>query len=444
MIAFRSVFFLIGVLITIITLFMVIPLGVEFFIYQTNHWKPFGIAIFISGFIGSTLALAFKPDDNIQLKVREVFLLTTLSWVLISLFAGLPFYMSNKNISFVDACFESVSGLTTTGASAFTNLESFSRGFLLWRALLHWLGGVGIIVMAMTILPILRIGGMQLFRSEFSDRSEKILPRVSQIAQAILITYVFLSFLCAILLKIAGMSWFDAICHSMSTLSTGGFSTKTDSIGFYKSPAIDVIITIFMIIGGTTLLMYVKLWNRDFSVLKKDTQLHLYLLVLAVPSLIIAVWRHFAEGVHFLESLRQSTFTVASLITTTGFTNCDYSYWGNFATIILLFIMNLGGCTGSTTGGIKTFRLKVLLTLAKTHLKQLRRPHGVYFPTYQGQKIDEGIAISVFTFVTLYSLSLSFLTLSLGACGLDFITSFSGASTSLANVGTAFGQLSPS
>ncbi|MDF3033973.1 MAG: hypothetical protein K0R76_927 [Alphaproteobacteria bacterium] len=436
MIAFRAVFFLIGILLSITAAAMLIPLSLELLIYRTDGWREFAISAFMTGLVGTLLVLSTQSEGKTQLRVREAFLLTVGSWVLTSFFAGLPFFWSSLSLDFLDCWFESVSALTTTGSTILAHLNKVPKGILLWRALLQWLGGTGIIVMAMTILPILRIGGMQLFRNEFSDRSEKILPRVSQIASAILSIYFVFTMACAILLHLAGMGWFDAVCHAMCTVSTGGLSTKDLSIGAFHSLSIELILTVFMIIGGTTFILFVKLWHRNFKAVWQDSQLRVYLGTIGVASLLGASWLMFHEDVNFWDSLRYSSFAVVSIITSTGYMAEDYTVWGSFPLVLFFILSLIGGCTGSTAGGIKIFRFQVLLAVALSHLRQLRRPHGIYVPSYQSQKISENISTSVFTFITLYAFCLIALAGGLSVCGLDFTTSLSGAASALGNLGT--------
>jgi len=440
MISFRAIFFLIGILLSIIAAAMLIPLSMDLLVYRTNEWRGFAISAFITGLVGTLLVLSNR-SGKISLGVREAFLLTTGSWVTTSFFSGLPFFWSSLSLGFLDCWFESVSALTTTGSTVLANLGTVSKGILLWRSLLQWLGGTGIIVMAMTILPILRIGGMQLFRNEFSDRSEKILPRVSQIASAILSIYFFFTLVCAILLYLAGMKWFDAICHAMCTVSTGGLGTKDLSIGSFRSFSIELILMIFMIIGGTTFMLFVKLWHRNFKAVWRDSQLRVYLSIITIASLAGTFWLHLHQGVNFLDSLRHSSFAVVSVITSTGFATEDYSSWGTFPLVLFLLLSIIGGCTGSTSGGIKVFRFQVLTAVALSHMRQLRRPHGIYIPSYQSQKISENVSTSVLTFITLYTFCLIALTAGLSICGLDFITSLSGAASSLGNLGSGLTPL---
>ncbi len=441
MIDFRSVFFLTGVLLSGLAVIMFIPFFVELAFYSTDTWTSFLVSIFICGFFGSVLALSSRPQGKIVLEMREAFLMTALSWVVLSLFAGLPFYNSNLKFGFINAWFESVSSLTTTGATIIKDLDKIPRSLLLWRALLQWLGGTGIVVMAMTIFPTLRIGGMQLFRSEFSDRSEKILPRVSQIVSGILIVYTLLTAVCGVLLYWAGMPVFDAVCHAMATVSTGGLSTQNASIGFYDNPIIEMIIMVFMVMGGTTLILYVRLWNGDTKALRHDSQLRVYLGILLVASGIVTLYHWLGGRVDFLSSLRHGFFSTISIATTTGFVTEDYGRWGTFYPVFFFMLGLIGGCTGSTTGGIKIFRFQVLFALTRSHLLQLRRPHGVYVPLYQDYKISDAIAFSVFTFITLYCFCLVIVALALSSFGLDFITSLSGAAACISNVGPGLGEI---
>ncbi|MCX7338008.1 MAG: TrkH family potassium uptake protein [Alphaproteobacteria bacterium] len=441
MIDLRSVFYLTGIVLCCLAIAMSVPLLVEALVYKTLEWKAFGVSMVICGFFGSSLALSNPPHGKTVLGMREAFLVTSVIWIILSIFAGLPFYYSEFHFTFINACFEAVSALTTTGSTIMDGIDDAPKGILLWRALLQCIGGTGIILMAMTIFPILRIGGMQLFRSEFSDRSEKILPRVSQIAAAILGTYLFFIFACMILLYWAGMPFFDATCSAMATVSTGGLTTKDCSIGFYNDPLIESIIAVFMIIGGSTLILFVLLWKGERKAIFEDSQLRAYLMLLVIASLIVTLWQWGMNQQSFLHSLRLSTFSVISVVTTTGLVTSDYGSWGNFPIIIFFLLSFIGGCTGSTTGGIKIFRFQVLFALTRTHLMQLRKPHGMYVPTYQGQKISSSAALSVFTFLTLYFLCMAALACALSIAGLDFIASLSGAAASLGNVGPGLGPL---
>lgn len=441
MIAFRPIFYLIGILISIFAVAMMIPLFLELFIFKTDGWQEFAFGSFIAGSFGPLLALANHSPEKIELRVREAFLLTAASWIATSFFASLPIYWSSLGLSFVDSWFESVSSLTTTGATIITHLDNAPKGVLLWRSLLQWLGGTGIILMALTILPILRIGGMQLFRSEFSDRSEKILPRVSQISSAIVSVYLLFSFLCFMSLKLAGMGYFDAACHMMSTVSTGGISTHNASVGFYDNFLIELITMVFMIIGGVTYILYVRFWQGDFKAIYRDSQLRAFLCTMFIAGLGISLWNWQCEGFGIHKSFREGIFTAVSIMTSTGFTTADYSHWGNFPLFIIFILSLIGGCTGSTSGGMKVFRFQVLAAVARAHLKHLRRQHGVYVPTYQGQKISETVATSVLTFISLYFLAAFFIVMLLTLFNLDIINALSAAIAAISNIGPGITEL---
>lgn len=443
MLELRTVLFLLGMLLCLLATMMLIPMGLDYYYYDALNWREFCIAAFICGFLGALLFIGNNPHQRIELGVREAFVLTALLWGVSSCVAGLPFYFSPLDISFVDAFFEATSGLTTTGVTVFTGLDSMPHSLLLWRSMIQWFGGIGIIVMAMSIFPILRIGGMQLFRNEFSDRSEKILPRVSQIASGIFTVYTILTLLCFFCLYWAGMGGFDALCHAMGALSTGGFSTHDASIQVYHSGMIEFILIIFMILGGGTLILYVRLWQKDIESLFKDAQYRFYLLTILIATGILTVWYVLNnESVSLITAFRRSVFSVVASLTTTCFYVSDYTLWGgSFAGMLLLILGLIGGCTGSTSGGIKIFRIQVLLSFASAYFSQLRRVHGVYIPTFKGQKIQESIAISVFIYIALYITCILGLALILSLYELDFTTAFTGAVAAFSNAGVGLGQI---
>lgn len=419
---------------------MIAP-GILDYLYGDVHWEAFAISWGITGFSGLLLVFAARPSEKIKMSVRDTFLLTTFNWLALSFFAALPFIYSHSTNTITDSFFEAISGLTTTGATVIRGLNYTSPGILLWRSLLQWLGGIGIVVMALTVLPMLRIGGMQLFRNEFSDRSEKILPKVSQIASAIFGTYVFFTFLCACALWIAGMTCLEAVCHAMATLSTGGFSTYEASIQHFNNPVIEVILIIFMIIGGTTFILFVRCFQGDPKALYKDTQVRGFLLAMTIASVCSTLWLGGYDYYSFGTALRHSTFQVVSMMTTTGFISADYTLWGTFPAIILLIMMMVGGCTGSTAGGIKVFRYQLMYATARSNIQQLRRPQGIFLPLYNGRQIPEGIFLSVFTFFALFSICFAGLILGLGLYDFDIFVCISTTVAFLNNVGTGFGAL---
>lgn len=444
MIQGRFIIFILGIFLSILAMAMAIPAFMDL-LYNDPDWVYFAEAATITGFVGVLLVLGFWPEDEPIFEVREAFILTVSSWILISVFASLPFIFSSAAPTFTDAFFESISGLTTTGATVFNNLDYAPPGILLWRALLQWLGGIGIVVMAMTILPTLKIGGMQLFRSEFSDRSEKYYPRVSQIASAILSTYLLLSVICGIAYWLAGMTPFQAICMMMSTVSTAGFATSDLSLAYFDSYWIELIAVVFMIMGSMTLLLFTRFLHGDVKPLWRDSQVRVFIFLITIASGLMGFWLWQTAQYNFFDSIRHGTFAVVSIASTTGFTTTNFNTWGSFALIFLFLLMFVGGCTGSTAGGIKIFRYQILFKAAKGQIFQLRRPHGVFVPLYNNQKLRETDFMSVLAFFALYIFCYAALALSLSLCGLDVISSLSGSATILGNVGPGLGaQIGPS
>jgi len=444
MIQSRFIVFILGIFLSILAVAMAIPALMDL-LYRDPDWVYFGQAAVITGFVGALLILGFRPEGEPIFEVRETFILTVSSWVVISVFAAIPFVLSSAAPTLTDAFFEAISGLTTTGATVFKDLDYAPPGILLWRALLQWLGGIGIVVMALTILPALKIGGMQLFRSEFSDRSEKYFPRVSQIASAILSTYLLISALCGVAYWLAGMTPFEAICMMMSTVSTAGFATSDLSLGYFDNAWIELIAITFMIMGSITLLLFTRFLQGDPKALLRDSQVRVFLSLMAIASVFMGFWLWNTDQYDLLGGLRHGAFAVVSIASTTGFTTADFNTWGGFALIFIFFLMFVGGCTGSTAGGIKIFRFQILFKAAKAQIYQLRRPHGVFVPLYNNQKLRESDFMSVLAFFALYIFCYAALALALALCGLDVISSLSGSATILGNVGPGLGdQIGPS
>lgn len=439
MTAQQPILFIVGIFLSTLAGMMLPSLVVDFF-YKDPNWQTFLLSALLTGFVGLSLMLSYFPRGAFAISLRNTFLITALTWVAVSIFAALPFIFSHSTHSITDALFEAISGLTTTGASAITRVDFASPGIVLWRALLQWLGGIGIVVMALTVLPILKVGGMQLFRSEFSDRSEKFLPRASQIAQAILNTYCFFTILCFLCLRAAGMSWFDAFCHALTTISTGGFSVFDTSLAFYDSLGIECVLMVFMVLGSITMLLFVRFIHGDRLAIVKDPQVRTFLLILGLSIVAMTLYRWY-HGYPFVKALRECSFHVTSLLTTTGFYTADYTLWGTFPLIGFFFLMMIGGCTGSTTGSIKVFRYQIIFSVIKAHIRQMRRPHGVFTSLYNHQRIPEEIITSVFSFVGLYLLTVACLTLGLSFFDLDLLTCLSGAVTCLNNTGPGFGPI---
>ncbi len=436
---FQPVINLIGLLLCTLSGFMLIP-GFVDYILGDKDWAAFLVSSFITLFVGAGLYLSSRENNSEHLELRQAFLLTNGAWISISLFGSLPFLFSNLNLNFIDALFESTSGITTTGSTIIDNLEQVSYGILLWRALLQWLGGIGIIVMAIAILPMLSIGGMQLFKTESYETPDKIIPRAAIFASGISIVYIILTSLWAIMLWLAGMPMFDSITHSMTTLATGGYSTKSESLGAFNSVNIEMIIVFGMIVGSLPFIHYLSILKNGWKNLINDQQVKWFLFIL-IFLISIVTFNLYINGQNFFSSLRVSIFNVVSIVTGTGFGTDDFSQWGGFATTLLLILMFMGGCAGSTTCGLRMARIQVLIANAKTQVLKLLTPHAVIIPYYNKKPIPETVTESVMGFFFLYILVFIIISCLLGSLGLDFMTSLSGAASAIGNVGPGLGEM---
>jgi trk system potassium uptake protein TrkH len=435
----RPILVVIGILLTILALFMLPPMVADIAAGHAD-WQVFLAAAAVTLFTGVSLVLTNQGHTDAELTGRQAFFLTGSVWIVVGLFAALPLAFSELDLTVADAVFESISGITTTGSTVIVGLDVAPPGILLWRAILHWLGGIGFIVMAVAILPMLRVGGMQLVRTESSDLSEKILPRAAQVASAIGLIYLGLTVVCAILFYIAGMTIFEAAVHAMSTLSTGGYSTRDASIGGFASRSIEAVAIVFMILGSLPFVLYIQATNGHYRPLFKDAQVRWFMGIIVVFVGALTVWLVVVERIAPSEALRHAAFNVVSLISTTGFVSADYSLWGPFPVTALFFLMCIGGCTGSTAGGIKIFRFIVLHAIAKNQIARLVRPHGVFVPTFNGRPVSETAAIAVMAFVFMFGLSFAGFALLLSMLGLDYLTAMSASVTALANVGPGLGE----
>jgi len=436
---YKTVFFTIGVLLIILGAFMLIPFFIQFIYGEKNN--TFLSSALVTAFIGILLVLA-NLEENRKLNLQQAFLLTTLSWLSIAIFGCIPFLLSDLNLSFVDSFFESMSGITTTGSTIITYLDNAPKSILIWRAILQWLGGIGIIVMAITILPLLNVGGMQLFRMESSDNTEKILPRAREVTLIISLIYLVLTFACGIAYWLIGMNIFDSIAHSMTTIATGGFSTYSSSIGYFQNPKIEIISIIFIILGSIPFIAYLKFVKGDKKIFLKDNQIKGLVYILIISILLMFLYLMLSNKEHsFLENLRISTFNVVSILSGTGYVTSDFSMWGKFPLIFFLFLMFIGGCAGSTTCGIKIFRFQILGSFIINQIKKLVYPHGVFSIKYNNEKISNTFIYSIITFIFLYFFIFFILAALLSINGLDFITAISGSASAISNVGPGLGDI---
>lgn len=376
------------------------------------------------------------------LRGRQIFLLTSLSWIVLSLFSSLPFVFGSTQLSLADAIFESVSGLTTTGATILSGLDSTSQGILLWRAILQWLGGIGIIVLGMAILPFLQVGGMRLFQSESSDWSEKALPRSGTLAKAIGKVYVGLTSLCILSYWLAGMNPFDALVHGMTTSATGGFSNYDASMGqFAATTSILWIGVVFMFLGSLPFVLFVHMIQGNPLPIFKDSQVRALTKILVSAVMIMTVYLATQQNWDWSSALTQATFNIVSVVSTTGFSSTDYNGWGNFAVVFFLYIMFIGGCSGSTSGGFKVFRHQLSLVLMRNQMMTLLHPRGVFSQNYNGRPVPDDVIRSMVAFAFFFFATIATLALALSFMGLDFITSFTSAVTAVANIGPGLGDI---
>jgi len=402
-------------------------------ITQHHLVNPFLSAALITMITGLTI-FAVSPKDQTPLRPKEMFLTTTFMWLLFATFSAIPFYLPPHNLTLADAFFESMSGLTGTGATILTDLESETAGTLLWRSITQWLGGVGIIVVALIVLPTLQIGGMQLFATESSVLSERINPTMRQSIRDILIYFIILSLLCALCLWLAGMTPFDAINHAMTTLSTGGFSTHDAGIMYFHSTAILWTLIVFMILGGLPLVLGPHLFHKRWDMIRNNVQIATFLKILCLVIILLI-------PVVGYDKMQDIIFQTVSILTTTGFVSTSYATWGTFATTLFLFITAFGACTGSTSGGIKMFRFAIIGRILSSKMKSLIKPFAVFIPRYGNQIIDADVASGVLFFLSLFLMTFIIATLSLTALGLDYLTAFSGALSCVSNVGPALGNI---
>ena len=433
---YKTVFFTLGLLQVILGFAMIIPVVAQL-IYQ-----EFDSSFISSGIITVVFGVLFflsNLDHDKKLNLPQAFLLTALSWLSIAIFGSLPFLFSNLNLSITDSFFESMSGITTTGSTIIQDLEIAPKSILLWRAILQWLGGIGIIVMAITLMPIMNVGGMQLFKISSNDTAEKILPKSKQISIRLIIIYSILTFICAFFYKLFGMNFFDSLTHSMTTIATGGFSNYNQSIGYFDSFLIEITSMIFIILGSIPFIAYIKFLNGDKKIFFSDTQVVAFLKVTFFSIIALSIYLFFSKGFQN-ESLRSVSFNVISILTGTGYVTKNFDQWGNFPLIFFLILMFIGGCAGSTACGIKIFRVQLLYRFLLNQLKKIIYPRGVFVIKYDKNIIDDKFMSSVISFIFLYIIIFFSLTAILSLTGLDFVTSISGAATSISNVGPGLGD----
>lgn len=433
----RPVGYVIGLLLVVLGATMVVPWLVDVFA-QTGGGGTFALSGMLTVLLGGTMAMASANSRTASLNIQQAFLLTVMSWVVLPIAGALPFWLGAPHTSFTNAYFEAMSGLTTTGSTVFTQLEDLPMGTQLWRGMLQWFGGIGIIVVAMAFLPTLKVGGMQLFRSEGFETLGKILPRAGEIAYSIAIVYLVLTVGCTLAYSISGMNFFDSLVHSMTTVSTGGFANTDASFGAYSGVA-EYIAAVFMILASLPFVRFVQMMNGSAVPLLKDVQTRGFLKLALFLVLLLTFFRMYIEGDHSEEAFREVLFNVTSVLSGTGYSSTDYQLWGAFPVMIFFIAGLIGGCAGSTCCSIKIFRFQLLIVALKHQIKRIHSPHGVFSPKYDGRAVEEDVMSSVMAFFVMFMLTFGILAVVLSLLGLDFITSVSGAATALANIGPGLG-----
>jgi len=436
----RPVFFVIGLMCSALGLLMFIPMLVDVF-DEGRAWRAFGISGGITTLFGALLAtISYSPNPS--LRARGAFVLTVFAWLTLSVLSAMPFLFEPINLSLTDALFEATSGITTTGATILTGLDNMPRGVLMWRAILQWIGGVGIVVTAMAVLPMLKVGGMQLFRLESSDMGEKILPRAASLAGGISLIYLVLTIACFIGYMLTGMDWFDATAHAMTTLATGGYSTSDASMGGFMDNGADIVCVAFMMAGGMPFGVYLLMTTRgDWRAPFRDSQVRAFITVMTALIAIVTLFLFLSEQFEFSRGLRLATFNTVSIVTGTGYATADYNAWGPFAVAAFFAFMFIGGCAGSTACSIKIFRYQVAFEAMRNYLFRMPRQHAVVPMRYGGKPLPPSVVYSVMSYFFVFFLTMVVAAGMLSLIGLDPITAWSGAGSAIANVGPGLGDI---
>tara|TARA_B100001939_G_scaffold348229_1_gene374504 strand:- start:1912 stop:3360 length:1449 start_codon:yes stop_codon:yes gene_type:complete len=439
LIDFRPILQINGLFLLILGVGMLFPALVDAAVGNPD-WQVFAVTSGLVLFLGSLLFLSNSTKQK-GLSIQQAFLLTVVTWIILPACGALPFIYSELSLSFTDAFFEAMSGITTTGSTVITGLDGAPPGLLLWRSILQWFGGVGIVVMGVAILPYLQVGGMQLFKVEAFDTMGSEIPRATQLSMVLSILYIAITLFCGISLWLAGMTPFEAVCHAFTTVATGGFSTSDGSVGYFDSMLIDYLISFFMVVGSLPFLLYLQMIRGETGILFQDSQVRMLLALFAVLIISLSLWLWLDGRYDMAQALRYTTFNVISVITGTGFSTTDYTLWGPVATPLFFFIMFIGGCTGSTSCGIKVFRFQVFFASTVTSLKRMLRPNGIYIPKFNGKPISSEVAGSVASYLFIFIVSFVVLTFGVTLTGVNFTTAASGVGTALANVGPGVGAL---
>lgn len=440
---YRLILQILGALLTLLGLFMAAPLCAALY-YHEESWRALLYALLITLGAGLLAALLGRKEKG-ELSHREGFVIVTLGWVLAALAGSLPFMLSGVFPRFVDAYFEAMSGFSTTGSTVLVQIEGVPLGILLWRSMTQWLGGMGIILLSIAILPLLGVGGMQLFKAEVPGPVyDKISPRIRDTAKTLWLVYLLFTVLEVLFLKLGGMSLYDAVSHTFTTLATGGFSPRNRSVGAYDSAYIDTVVTVFMVLAGINFALHYRLLLGDFRGLFRDTEFHFYMGVLVVATLFVT-WDLYGRNYGDVRTaFRYASFQVVSIMTTTGYTTASFDTWPFVSQLVLVLLMFLGGMAGSTGGGIKIVRIQVLIKQGYRQIYQVIHPHAVAPVKLRGEVISREIIESIWGFFFLFVLCFVTGSVIMALLGMDLVTSFTAVLTCLANVGPGLGMVGPS
>lgn len=430
---------ILGFLLILLSFLMTLPVNL-LALAETPDWLAFVKSASLTFGVGLICFLTTGKRAH-RLKQRQMFILTVSAWVIIPLFSSLPLLMSDLKLSITDAFFESISAVTTTGSTVMTGLDSLPADILLWRSIMQWMGGIGIIGMAVAILPFLRIGGMRLFATESSEWTEKAVPRTGRLANGLVVSYLILTLSCILTYWVLGMDLFNAVNHALTTVSTGGFSTSDTSMGQFDQLSILLASSVFMMLGAVPFFLFVRLLNGQAQPLFRDQQVRFFLKVLVGVALVITVYRVYHENAFPVEAFVHALFNVTSVVTTTGYASEDYTLWGPFVVVVFFFLTFVGGCSGSTSGGMKMFRFQLSMLLLREQVTRLLHPSAVIARYYNGRLISNEIVSSSVAFSFIFLATLAAVAAILALLGLDLVTSLTGAATALANVGPGLGTV---
>jgi len=445
MVRVAAVLNVLSVVLAVFALAMAFPLAVSL-LYADAALHAYDEAVLITFAAGLAL-WAFTRGRREELKPRDGFLLVALTWTVVPAFATLPLMIYLPDLSFTDAYFETVSGLTTSGATVLSGLDKLPPSINLWRSMLIWMGGMGVVVMAVAILPLLGAGGSQIMKAETPGpmKDTKLTPRITETAKGLWVVYVIITFACVLSMKVAGMTWFDAVVHSFSTMGLGGFSSHDESFGYFNSPAIEAVTIIFMLVAGInfgTHFLAFRKWS--FRPYRADPEAGIYLAVVILSCFAIA-WFLLAHHVYagFWTALRYASFNVVSIATTTGFANTDFSLWPIFAPVWMLFLSCFATCSGSTGGGIKMVRAELMVRQALREMVRIVHPRALIPIKLSGQTVENNIVFAVLAFMLVYGGTMIVMTMLLAASGLDIVTAFTAVVACLNNMGPGLGQVGP-